>query len=184
MAIPTVEATVVVATRQGRMRAAIIVDIVVGLATIPLLGAAMPLLVESFSLVDARAQHRPPWWVLLLLPTIMLILAGGVVAVSARLVARGQMPGLAMTGLRWADDGGRPAWRRLLAEPQLWCAVLPAVWIVLNIPPNTIRFFVPLSPFWAGASAVQAAISPALLLCALACMVVSHRYPGRLAPRV
>lgn len=114
---------------------------------------------------------------------ITLVLDGAVVALLARLAARGQTLGLAVVGLRWADAGGRAAWRRLLGEPQTWCAVLPALWILLSLPADTARFFVAYAPFWAVTSTFDSVIGPALIAGALASMAVSHRRPGRLISR-
>ncbi len=164
---------------KGRMRAAIVVDVAVGLATLPVLG----LTIATLDAILWPGDQHLPWWSVLLMSAISLALTGVAVALLARLAARGQTPGLAITGLRWADGAGRPAWRRLLAEPQAWCAALPAAYVFLVTPADAARFFVPLETFWAASSTFATVIGPALLLGALACMVVSRRHPGRLVAR-
>ncbi len=170
-----------------RMRAAIVVDVAVGLATLPVLEVTMGALNALLWRIAPPTQQYVyvTWWSVLLMSIMSLTLAGVVVGLLIRLAARGQTPGLAVAGLRWTASDGRPAWRRLLAEPQTWCAALPAVWISLLIPVDAARFFVPVAatPFWAIAPTFDTVIGPALLLGAVACMVASRRHPGRLVSR-
>jgi len=174
-----------VAAGKGRMRVAIVVDVAVGLATLPVLGMTIGALNALLWRIDLPAHQYVTWWSVLLMSTISLTLTGVVVGLLVRLAARGQTPGLAVAGLRWIDSGGFPVWRRLLAEPHAWCAVLPAVWISLLTPVDAARFFVPVAStaFWAIAPTFDTVIGPALLLGALACMVVSRRHSGRLVSR-
>jgi len=168
-----------------RMRAALVVDLAVGLGTLPVVGVTMGGLHALLWRIDPPAQQDVTWWSVLLMSTISLALTGIVAGLLVRLAARGQTPGLAVAGLQWIASGGRPAWRRLLAEPQAWCAALPAVWIALRTPVDAARFFVPVAatPFWAIAPTFDTVIGPALLLGAVACMVASRRHPGRLVSR-
>ncbi len=184
MTIATIaETTGAAAMEKGRMRAAMVVDVAVGLATLPVLGLIMGVLNAILWHIDPSTQQQVTWWSIVLMSTITLVLTGVVVALLARLAARGQTPGLAITGLRWTENGGRPAWRRLLAEPQAWGAVLPAVWIFLMTPVEAARFFVPLASFWAIGSTFDTVIGPVLVVGALTCVVMSRRHPGRLVPR-
>ncbi len=166
-----------------RMRAAIVVDVTVGLATLPALGVALAQLYTLIGRIDPQAKGQATWWSVLLPATIGFVLLGASVVLLTRLAARGQTLGLAVVGLRWDNDGGRAAWRRLLAELQFWCAALPIAWAFLILPGDTTRFFVPLISFWGLASIVNAVVGPALLVGALACMVVLRRSPGRLVRR-
>ncbi len=185
MIISTYGTTATAAAVKGRMRAAIVLDVAVGLGTLPVLGMTMGALNAILWRIDPPAHQYVTWWSVLFMSTISLALTGIVVGLLVRLAARGQTPGLAVAGLRWVDSGGRPVWRRLLAEPHAWCALLPAVWISLLTPVDAARFFVPVAStaFWAIAPTFDTVIGPALLLGALACMVVSRRHSGRLVSR-
>ncbi len=163
-----------------RMRAALVVDVAVGLATLPVFVLTMGTLNAALWRVDPPVQQQMTWWSLLLMSTITFALGGGTMVLLARLAARGQTPGLAAVGLRWGDGPGRAAGRWLLGEPQLWCAALPTVYVLLACATGTLQFFARSIWLYSALVTVGALIGPALVLGALACMVLSRRRPGQL----
>lgn len=164
-----------------RIRAAVVVDMVFGVALLVILGFAVsPLDVLLGYIVPSQAQRGITQAVLVWAVTSFIVRLAAVVLL-ARLAARGRTPGLALAGLCWRDEAGRPAWRRLLGEPQFWCAVLPTMWVLCMLPGDAARLFVAYDPFWAATSTFDNVIGPILVLGALACMAVSRRRPGRLA---
>lgn len=176
---------------KSRMRAAIVVDVAVGLATIPAFTFCLTQLNALLWIVAPQTRWQVTWWSMLLMSSITLVLVGTVVALLARLTAQGQTPGLAAVGLRWGDGTDRAAQRRLLGEPQFWCAALPVVYLLLAFVVGTVQSIVRLAwPYdamgawlYGAMSTVGALIGPALVVGALACMVVSRRRPGWLVPR-
>lgn len=162
-----------------RMRASIVIDMLVGVATLPaiflcafggyrLLGDAFPHL----------ARHVT-WWLLLPFP-IELGLSGIMLALIGRFASEGQTFGLAAVGLCWRDDDGEWARRRLLGETQFWCIALPALYLVLMAPVSCAQFLVSLAPAFPILHAGAATIMPILIVSALAIMILSRRHPGRL----
>ncbi len=166
------------------MRAAIVVDLAVGLATIPVFVFCMTQLNALLWLVVPQTRWQVTWWSVLLMSAIVLVLGGTALTLLARLAARGQTPGLAVVGLRWGDETGSATWRRLLGEPQFWCAALPALYVLLACTVDTPRFFVRLAPFYGALSTIGSLIGPTLVVGALAFMALSRKHPGRLISRV
>jgi len=156
--------------QNWRMRAAIMVDLAVGLATIPVLSFGMAQLNTLLGNIAPQAGQQVTWWSVLLMSAITLMLDGAAVALLARLAARGQTPGLAAVGLRWSDDAGRAVRWRLPGEPQLWCAALPALWVFLILPESAIRFFVTVASLDEALSSLFNLIGPILLAGALTIM--------------
>jgi len=177
MTIATTETTGT-AVRKGRMRDAIVVDLAVGLATIPVFIFCMTQLNTLLWLVAPQARWQVTWWSVLLMSVIVLVLGGAALTLLARLAARGQTPGLTVVGLRWGDETGRATRRRLLGEPQFWCAALPALYILLACAVGAPRFFVALAPFFGVLSTIGSLIGPTLVAGALAIMVLSRRRQG------
>lgn len=183
MTIALIKMTSAAAVRKGRMRAAIIVDLAVGLATIPAFILCMSQAQALIGVLSPQPGRQVIWWSVLFMSSIVLVLAGTAAALLARLAARGQTPGLALVGLRWGDETGRPTRRRLLGEPQFWCAALPTVYVLLACLVGTPQFFVQFAQFDSALSTIGSLIAPTLVVGALAIVVLSRGYPGRLVAR-
>lgn len=172
-----------VCAHMWRMRAAIIVDVVVGLATVPaLLVVGLQLSALLSSAYVYAGLHYAPWMELVqsLVPCVVYAAAA---TLLARLALQGRTPGLALMGLRWAGADGRAAWQRLLGEPQAWCAALPVVWGGLVLPTKTVLWLVGDGRLWTVSSTIDTVIGLALVLGSLGCMVVLRWRPGRLVSR-
>jgi len=179
--IATTETSGAAAVGKGRMRAAIVVDLAVGIATIPVCVFCLAQTQALLGLFSPEGTMQLTWWSVLLVSAIALTFGGAALTLLARLAARGQTPGLALVGLRWGDATGRAAWRRLLGEPQVWCAALPALYILLACVVGTPQFFVALAPFAGVLSTIGRLIGPLLVAGALAIMVLSRKRQGRLS---
>jgi len=178
MTIATTETTGTAAVGKGRMRAAIVVDLAVGLATIPVCVFCLAQTQALLGLFSPKGDMQLTWWSVLLVCAIALTFGGVALTLLARLAARGQTPGLAVVGLHWGEATGRAARPRLLGEPQFWCAALPALYILLACAVGAPRFFVALAPFFGVLSTIGSLIGPTLVAGALAIMVLSRRRQG------
>lgn len=175
-----------------RMHASILIDLVVCVATIPVyvfcLVQMNAILGHIFGSMLPLREHRVPW------ETILLQMSAGIglslvpVVVVAYLGARGQTPGLAAVRLVWRDGMHRVARRRLLGEPQFWCAALPSLYVFLAMLSSipwylaAMNIIDPAIP-----DAIDAITLPTLVAGALAIivlMVFSRKHPGRLVSRV
>ncbi len=180
MAIATTETIGTAAVGKGRMRAAIVADLAVGLATIPVCAFCLDQTQALLRLFSPDGTMQLTWWSVLLVSAIALTFGGAALTLLARLSARGQTPGLAVVGLCWGDATGRAAWQRLLGEPQFWCAMIPALYILLACVVGTPQFFVALAPFFGVLSTIGSLIGPTLVVGGLAIMVLSRKHQGRL----
>jgi len=73
-------------------------------------------------------------------------LFGTILAGHVLLARHGQTIGLALVRLHWWMPAGRPAARRLLGEPQFWCASGPALYFTLLM---LLTLLLSTGPAWA-----------------------------------
>lgn len=153
-----------------RVRVAVALDLMIGVATLVMLGLAL----AGISRLAAPFGHK--WSILL---PFCALFAGNalLLGVIVRLAQRGQTIGLSMTGLRWTSRGTQSSGQRMLGEPQFWCASLPAIYILLNSASNIwiqrdVPVFHPLP---------IAYLFPLLVSCAVLLMVTFRQQPGHLA---
>lgn len=175
-----------------RMRASVVIDLVVCIATIPVYVFCLVLmnavLGHVFGPMLPLREHRIPWETVLLQTCAGIGLSALPVAFVACLGARGQTPGLAVVRLVWRDGARRIARRRLLGEPQFWCAALPSLYVFLAML-SSIPWYLAAMGIIGPAipDTIDAITLPSLVVGALAIivlMILSRKNPGRLVSRV
>lgn len=171
-----------------RMRASIVIDLIVGVATVPFYVFCMVYLNAFLGSVVGPmfpVRERHVSWELMLLETaVSVALSGAAVVPLVYLAMRGQTPGLAVAQLSWRDGARRVARRRLLGEPQFWCAALPALYVFLAMLSSVPWYLAEMGIIGpAIPDAVGAMTSPTLVVGVLAIitiMLLSRKRPGRL----
>lgn len=164
-----------VATEDWRGRLALAVDILVGVATFLILyviGVLQQALLGIFDLWRSELWHN------LFLFSLWFGLFGTILAGHVLLARRGQTVGLALLRLRWCTPAGHPATRRLLSEPQVWCASGPALFFTLSL---ALALLLSLGPAWAVYGMwLPYLLCAVLVVGAVVAMVLARRSPGQL----
>ncbi len=157
-----------------RMRAALALDVAVGVATVVMYPLGI------LALGRLMMGPEPFAWRVIVPLLGPFALSGVLLVMQALLLRGGQSIGLAVCGLRWQSRDSRDASRRVFGEPQVWCAVLPAAYIVLSVPLDCLQILTfvqghpisPALPVWC--------LFPPLVGVAIVCTLVCRRSPGRL----
>ncbi len=165
MAVATVSN---VAVGKGRLRISIVMDVAV---------CAMSFL--SFVLCSDVVRNT------LVAFTASLALSSLWLAIMLHFASRGQTIGLASVKVRWRGRDDRSARRRLLGEPQFWCAALPAVFFLLVPPLFILESTVQVVAWHAWHVVVDTSTwgqRAALITagCALVVLVTSRKHPARI----
>lgn len=168
---------------KGRLRASILVDLTVCVASFLSINFGL----SALSLSSLSEALGPQWgyWAAFLAYVPWLVLSGAWVAVIAYFARRGQTIGLATFRLRWHARDPRAARRRVLGEPQFWCAALPAIFFLVTVPLAFAESVVPSIAWHVWHITVYLQIDGRLLTagvvaCALALMVIARAHPARL----
>jgi len=177
----------VAAVGKGRLRGSILVDLTVCVASFLSIDLGLQAFSHAF-LSNAVGPHLlRDWgyWIALLDYAPWLAFGGAWLALIACFARNGQTIGLAVFRLRWQARDTRDARRRLLGEPQFWCAALPALSSLLLACIALVESIVPGVAWrvWHVAVFVQIdgpLFTCGVIACTLAILLASRRHPARL----